>query len=717
MWWYLMRIQWLAVLAVITMGLNLLQTQAVAASDAVSASEYTPLAVSDKYQKAFLLSLKLLDEHHYQETQLDGLSADVFDDYLNALDPVHTYFLQSDIDEFSVSRDHFLMPIDAQRIRIAFDMFERYRKRADAMNRWTLLRLNQPFDLNTDKEVYIPPYHQENKREWPKSLEEATEYQEARLTDQIIRQILSGKSEEDAIETLTKRYKSANKRLGQTTSDDVFDIFLNVITTRFDPHTNYLSPRVSEDFDINMRLSLEGIGAVLGVDDEKVTIRELTPGGPAAKSGKLHIRDQIIGVGQDEDGEMVDIVGWRLDKAVKLIRGKKGSLVRLLIEPVKNSGATKEVVLKREEIKLEDQGARAYVEEVEDQGIKKRIGVIRLPSFYMDFNAAQLGKKDFRSTSKDVERLLLDLQDDGVDGIIVDLRGNGGGSLYEAVQTVGLFIDQGPVVAVSNTDGSVREEVDETPGATYEGPLAVMIDHYSASASEIFAAAIQDYQRGIIIGSNTFGKGTVQTMIDLNRFVPKNSAALGKLKFTIAMFHRVNGDSTQLKGVAPDIEMPEGLGLDVVGEQAEKHAMKWKRVRPSKFTPAGNITPEVLAEVQGRHIERMTDDPALSRYREYVRRVTAENDKSMWSLNLSKRQQEYKDWERYSDAYEEAQRDSVPSLAADAKRKSDIEKRNEYAKDENDKEQFVPDVALYEALNIFYDFLVALQAHVTPKAA
>ncbi|MBV7434251.1 carboxy terminal-processing peptidase [Cardiobacteriaceae bacterium TAE3-ERU3] len=699
------------------MGVNLLQAQAVTASDPDSSTEFAPLSVSEKYEKAFLLSLKLLQEHHYQDAQLEGLSADVFDDYLNALDPAHTYFLQSDIEEFSANRDHFLTPINTQRIRTAFDMFERYRKRADAMNQWTLRRLEQPFDLNTDKEVYIPPFHQENNREWPKTLEDATAYQEERLTDQIIRQILSDKSEEEAVETLTKRYKSANKRLGQTTSDDVFDIFLNVITTRFDPHTNYLSPRVSEDFDINMRLSLEGIGAVLSVDDEKVTIRELTPGGPAAKSGKLHIRDQIIGVAQGEDGEMVDIVGWRLDKAVKLIRGKKGSFVRLLIEPVKSSGGAKEVIIKREEIKLEDQGAQAYVEEVEEQGIKKRIGVIRLPSFYMDFNAAQLGKKDFRSTSKDVERLLLELQDNGVDGIIVDLRGNGGGSLYEAVQTVGLFIDQGPVVSVSNTDGSVREEVDETPGAVYEGPLAVMIDHYSASASEIFAAAIQDYQRGIVIGSNTFGKGTVQTMIDLNRFVSKNSTALGKLKFTIAMFHRVNGDSTQLKGVAPDIAMPEGLGLDVVGEQSEKHAMKWKHVRPSEFTPAGNITPEVLAEVEERHVKRMANDPALSRYQEYVRKVTAENDKSMWSLNLEKRQQEYQDWERYSDAYEAAQRDSVPSLEADAKRKSDIEKRNEYAKDENDKEQFVPDVALYEALNIFYDFLVMLQAHATPKAA
>lgn len=712
-----MRIHWLALMAVITIGVNLLQTQAVAAPDTVSSPEFSPLSVSDKYQKAFLLSLKLLDEHHYHEAQLDGLSADVFDDYLNALDPAHTYFLQGDVDEFAADRDHFLTPVDAQRIRTAFDIFERYRKRADAMNQWTLERLTQPFALDTDQEVYIPPYHQENKREWPKTLEDATTYQEARLTDQIIRQILSGKTQEEAIETLTKRYKSANKRLGQTTSDDVFDIFLNVITTRFDPHTNYLSPRVSEDFDIGMRLSLEGIGAVLSVDDEKVTIRELTPGGPAAKSGKLHIRDQIIGVAQGEDGEMVDIVGWRLDKAVKLIRGKKGSLVRLLIEPVKNSGGAKEVVIKREEIKLEDQGAQAYIEEVEEQGIKKRIGVIRLPSFYMDFDAAQHGKKDFRSTSKDVERLLLNLQDDGVEGVIVDLRGNGGGSLYEAVQTVGLFIDQGPVVSVSNTDGSVREEVDETPGAVYDGPLAVMIDHYSASASEIFAAAIQDYQRGLIIGSNTFGKGTVQTMIDLNRFVSKNNTALGKLKFTIAMFHRVNGDSTQLKGVAPDITMPEGLGLDVVGEQAEKHAMKWKQVRPSEFTPTGDINPDLLSAVRDRHTKRMLDDPALSRYKEYVRRVTAENDKSIWSLNLKQRQQEYRDWERYSDAYEAAQRDSVPSLASDAKRKSDIEKRNEYAKDENDKEEFVPDVALYEALNIFYDFLVMLQTQSTPKAA
>lgn len=685
-------------------------------AEVAQSPEFTPLVVTDKYRKAFLLSLKLLEEHHYQTEDLPSLSADVFDDYLNALDPTRTYFLQSDIDEFMPYREQFLVPADGQRIRIAFDMYERYRQRADEMNQWILQRLEQKFDLESNKEVYIQPFHQENQRHWPETLDDAKAYQEARLTDQIIRQILGDKTEKKAIEMLANRYGNANKRLEQTGSDDVFDIFMNVITTRFDPHTNYLSPRNSEDFDINMRLSLEGIGAVLSVDDEKITIRELTPGGPAAKSGKLHIRDKIIGVAQGKDGEIVDVVGWRLDKAVKLIRGKKGSFVKLLVEPVNGSGAAKEIVIQREEIKLEDQGAQAHVEQISHNGIDKTIGVIRLPSFYMDFDAAQQGKKDFRSTSRDVKRLLEDLQDQGVEGILIDLRGNGGGSLYEAVQTVGLFIDQGPVVSVSSTDGEVREEVDEDPGAAYSGPLAVMIDHYSASASEIFAAAIQDYQRGIVIGSNSFGKGTVQTMVDLNRFVPIGDKALGKLKFTIAMFHRVTGDSTQLKGVTPDIQMPEGLGLDVVGEQAEKHAMKWKQVRPSQFSPNAAVSPEALDYARAKHEQRMERDEALKRYQEYVRKVTLENDKSIWSLNLNQRRQDYEDWEHYRDAYEDAQRSSIPDLESDAKRKKDIAERNRYAKDENDKEHFVPDVALYEALNVFYDFLVGLQQQL-PKAA
>lgn len=707
-----MRSQWLAVILAACLSGCFMAPSHVAAEirdiNQPPSLEFSALNISDKYQKAYLLTLKLLQQHHYRKENLADLSADIFDDYLDLLDSARIYLLQSDVDAFADQRSTFLRHPDAAQLRVAFDIFDRYRRRANALNDWTLERLQQPFDLDTDDTLYAPPYHVKAKRERPKTLAEATAYQEQRLIDQIIRLMLSGKTKEEAIKTLVTRYENINKRLNRTSSDDVFDVFMNAVTTRFDPHTNYFSPRISEDFDINMRLSLEGIGAVLGIDDEKVMIRQLIPGGPAAKSGKLHIRDKIIGVAQGEDGEMVDVVGWRLDKAVKLIRGEKGSSVRLLVEPV-NGGAAREVVLQREKIDLEDQGAHAYVENVSEDGVMRKIGVLRLPSFYMDFDGAQHGNKNFRSTSKDVKRLLNELKTEGVEGVIVDLRGNGGGSLYEAVQTVGLFIDQGPVVAVSSADGDIREERDEQAGAAYDGPLAVLIDHYSASASEIFAAAIQDYQRGLIIGSNSFGKGTVQTVIDLNRFVPKGEADLGKVKFTIAMFHRVNGDTTQLKGVAPDITLPEGLGLDVVGERAEPHALPWKAVRPSQFKPAGVMDPALIAAINARHQARMTKDPALKRYQKFVNRVTVKNDQAEWSLNLQQRRKEYQDWDDYSKHYEQAQRDDVPDLASDSKRKKDIAERNQYVKDENDLERFVPDVALYEALNIFYDYLAALQ--------
>ncbi|UJF25171.1 carboxy terminal-processing peptidase [Suttonella sp. R2A3] len=701
-----------AIVSVWLMALMLSCASATAPKDAPVIDEITPtfepLVVEERYKRALLLVAKLLEGHHYKNEALNGVSEDIFDDYLDTLDRAKLYFLRDDIEQFTNQRAAFLKQLGEPTLDSVFEIFDRYRQRAQAINTWTLERLQQPFDLQSEQSFYAPPFHVESTRDWLPDLAAVHAYQEKRLTDQIIRQMLGGKSEEEAIETLTKRYTNAQKQLAQTGADDVFDIFMNVMTTRYDPHSNYLSPRSSEDFDMNMRLSLEGIGAVLSIDDEKITIRELIAGGPAAKSGKLRIRDQIIGVAQGEDGEMVDVVGWRLDKAVRLIRGEKGSLVRLLIEPANNSGAPKEISLIREEVKLEDQSAQAYVEEVTRDGKTQRIGVIRLPSFYMDFSAAQAGKKQYRSTSRDVKALLEELKADDVAGIVLDLRGNGGGSLYEAVHTVGLFIDQGPVVMVSNRRDSPREEVDDVPGAVYDGPLAVMVDHYSASASEIFAGAIQDYKRGLVIGSNSFGKGTVQTMVDLNEFVPQGQSELGKLKFTVAMFHRVTGDSTQLKGVAPDIIMPEGLGLDVVGEQAENHALPWKQIDASDYQAAQSIEKNTIAQLKEAHLARMHTDPALLRYQAFIKRVTEDNNREQWSLNLAERQATFKDWEDYRDEYELAQREALPALASDAKRLSDIEERNQYVDKEADKEHFVPDVALFEALNVLYDYLTLI---------
>lgn len=672
--------------------------------------------ITSEQKKAFRLAGNLLENHHYSHQKLALLAKDVHRDFLQALDPNHLYFLQSDIDEFKKYRNA-LLSANRGDLSAPVAIYERYRQRAEALGQWSLARLKQPFDLETTETILYPEYKKQAKRPWPETTEQAQKQQEKIIQDQLIRLILSGKSKEKAIEQLTSRYSNAIKRLEQFNSDDLFLIYMNVIATRFDPHSNYLSPRRSEEFDIGMRLSLEGIGAILNIDDEKITIRELIPGGPAYKSGKLHVKDHIIGVGQGAKGEMVDIVGWRLDKAVDLIRGKKGSLVRLLVEPAHATGAIREITIKRDEVKLEEQAAKATVEEISEDGITRKIGLIKLPSFYLDFAGAQQGKKDFRSTSRDVANLLKKLKEDKVDGVVIDLRGDGGGSLYEAVQTVGLFINRGPVVMISEADGSTRVEKSEAQEALYNGPLGVLIDHQSASASEIFAAAIQDYNRGIIIGTNSYGKGTVQSMIDLNRFVADGQPDLGHVKFTTAMFHRITGGSTQLKGIAPDITLPEMFALSEVGERAERYALPWKSIAAAKFTPLKNITPVIIKQLRQLHETRMQTQPALRRYRDYLEKNAEKNKQYIWSLNLKKRRSNYQQQKDFQDAYEEKQRMEIPLLKADEKIKKEIEKRNLAVDDEQDKESFVPDVALYESLQIFFDYLQIIAPVALPKAA
>jgi len=302
--------------------------------------------------------------------------------------------------------------------------------------------------------------------------------------------------------------------------------------------------------------------------------------GSTGSGGKLNVKDKIIAIAQGNDGDFVDVTGWRLDKVVDLIRGKKGTLVRLMIDPANSAKGVYEIKLERDEVKLEEQAAQSTIEEVTEDGVTRRIGVIKLPSFYMDFEGAQQEKNDYRSTSRDVEKLLQEFKTAKVDGVVIDLRSNGGGSLYEAVKTVGLFINKGPVVLVSDAQGGVRNETDDDAGAAYDGPLAVLIDRYAASASEIFAAAIQDYGRGLIIGSNSFGKGTVQTMVNLNEFVTSNTPSLGSMKFTMAMFHRVNGSSTQFRGVTPDVSLPSIFPPEEVGEQAEDNGETVSEITP-----------------------------------------------------------------------------------------------------------------------------------------
>ncbi len=661
-------------------------------------AEYT---ISSTQKRAYRLAKNLLENHHYRRLSTKEMAQEIQDDFLNALDPSHLYFLQSDVEEFA-NRLAQNEGRDAQDdLSLPIDIFRRYQQRSRALNDWTLARLNQPFDFGSSESVTYPDEKTRKMLPWLADEQAAKAQQEKRLLDQIIHLKLAGRSTEKAIETLSKRYKSTQKQLDKSKVSDVFDSYMNVMASRFDPHTGYLSPKMSENFDINMRLSLEGIGAVLGLKDDKITVREVITGGPAAKTGKLFIKDQIIGVAQGTDGEMVDVVGWRTDEAIELIRGKKGSLVRLLVEPANAAKGVHEVVIQRDTVALEEQAAHAYVEQIDGH----KIGVIKLPSFYMDFNGARSGKSDFRSTSEDVKKLVQELQAQKVQGIVLDLRNNGGGSLYEAVKTVGLFIDKGPVVSIAQPNKKARAELDDEAGMVYDGPLAVMINHYSASASEIFAAAIQDYQRGIIIGRNSYGKGTVQTMTDLNRFVSKDVAPLGYVKHTIAMFHRVNGDSTQKKGVQADITLPEGLGIDKVGEMAEEYALPWKSIAAEKFIKDGRVKEPLLTYLRDQHKQRMDTLPALLRYSDYMNKVAERNEQQTWSLNFKEREAQFKQWKDFQDAYNESQQQALPKLASDEKVLEQVKKSNEFVEDEADKIDFVPDIDLFEALNVMQDYI------------
>ena len=426
---------------------------------------------------------------------------------------------------------------------------------------------------------------------------------------------LAGKNDKDIRETLDKRYANYLDRVRQLNSEDVFQTFMNAYASSIEPHTNYLGPRASQNFDIAMKLSLEGIGAVLQREDDYTAIREIVPGGPASLSGKLKVGDRIVGVGQGESGPILDVIGWRLDDVVEKIRGTKDTTVRLEVLPADAGPDGKHftLALVRKKVSIEEQAAKKSVIEIKDGAQVRRIGVISLPTFYQDFDARRRGDRNYKSATRDVEKLLGELKADKVDGVIVDLRNNGGGSLSEATDLTGLFIDKGPVVQVRNASGQVEENSDEKAGMAWDGPLAVLVNRGSASASEIFAAAIQDYGRGVIIGEPTFGKGTVQNLVDLDSVAHNEKPTFGEVKMTIAQFFRVNGGSTQLRGVTPDVSFPLTVDAKDFGESSYDNALPWTSIAPAKYTPVGNLKTIVPMLIQ-RHDARVAHEVAWQNF-------------------------------------------------------------------------------------------------------
>ena len=599
----------------------------------------TDLTPQAEHRRATRLITHFISNYHYKKAPLDDqLSQTIFDNYLTALDPSKSYFIQSDIDEFSAYAHELDDDLRNSDLQSVFDIFVRFRQRVTARMTKTLASLAAPIDFTLDESFEF----QRETVAWAKNEAELDELWRKRLKNDVLSLKLSGRKPAKIVETLSKRYQGIVRQTAQYNSEDVFQTFINAYTTAIDPHSSYFSPRTSENFKIRMSLSLEGIGAVLQSDNEYTIVNEVVKGGPADLSHKLQKGDRISGIGQGAAGELVDVVGWRLDEVVDLIRGPKDSIVRLQILP-KNAGPdgpAKLISLTRNTIQLEDQAARRKVLEVEGPNGPQKIGVVEIPTFYMDFEARMRGDENYRSTTRDVRRLIAELTKEGVIGLIIDLRSNGGGSLPEAVELTGLFIPSGPVVQVRNSQGRVQLEKDNDEAVAYAGPLAVLVDRNSASASEIFAAAIQDYRRGLILGETTFGKGTVQNLVDLNRFDEESTGKLGQLKATIAQFFRVDGDSTQHLGVIPDVVFPSNLSTKDQGERALKQALPFAHIPPAEFVPNTDHLPH-LAQLQAQHEARVKTDKAYLALLDQERAVQEVTDRKSVSLLETQRRQEH----------------------------------------------------------------------------
>ena len=525
--------------------------------------------------------IEVIEDRHYASRRYDdGLSAQHFTAYLDALDPQRMFFDADDIDLFSQWRLALDNAGRAGDLAPAFTMFNKYHDELkDRLTGilGTLPETIESFDYEVEEYLDID----RSAMPWAQNDAELDERWRKRIKNQALSLLLAEKSPEEIPETLERRYESQLKRLAQYNAQDVFQIYANTLAEQYDPHTNYFSPRRAENFDINMSLSFAGIGAILQIDDEYAKVTRLVPAGPADKQGGLRPSDLIMGVGQGESGPIEDVIGWRLDEIVDLIRGPRDTTVRLEVIPDKGKSDQRRVVpIRRNEVKLEEQAAQKEIIEFTDEdGQAHRVGVIDIPAFYIDFEAYRQGDKFYRSTTRDVKKLVDELVSDGVEGIVIDLRDNGGGSLQEANQLTGLFIEYGPTVQIRSAESRVWRDGKRRRSQYYEGPLAVMINRLSASASEIFAGAIQDYGRGIIVGEQSFGKGTVQSLVPLQE---------GQLKITESKFYRVSGGSTQHRGVVPDINYPSLFDPETIGESALDNALAWDQIAPTRFNRYNN---------------------------------------------------------------------------------------------------------------------------------
>jgi carboxyl-terminal processing protease len=589
---------------------------------ALETSSAPVLKPTQQQAEAAQLTAEFLQRFHYKPVKLDDvLSARIMDRFIDALDPDRLIFLQADVESFKTRSKEIDDGIKNQDLSIPFAIYNIYGERIDERMTFARQLLNEKFDFSSNESYSIA----RDKKPWPASTAERDALWRKRIKNDWLRLKLAGKEDAAIRDTLTKRYENTLARANKSKADDVFQLFMAAYTTSVDPHTDYFGANASAEFDISMKLSLVGIGAVLQERDEFTTIRELTAGGPAQLSGKLLVGDRIVGVGQGKDGAIKEVVGMRLDEVVQLIRGDKDSVVRLEILPADAGpdGQHRIISLVRDKISLDKQAAQKSVFTLQQGEKTRKIGIIKLPAFYEDIEARRKGDKNYRSASRDVARLLGELKQEKVDGVLLDLRNNGGGSLSEAIDLTGLFVGKGPVVQQRNAKGEIQVESDRLQSPAWTGPLGVLINRGSASASEIFAAAIQDYDRGVIIGEPSFGKGTVQTVVNLDEVAQSPTPKFGELKFTIAQFFRV----------------PGLFNLKTVGEESFDNALPWTEIKATKYRKFG-AAKALLPQLQQRHDERVKANPAFQRFVEDVDALAKQRDKATISLNEKERRAE-----------------------------------------------------------------------------
>ncbi len=664
---------------------------------------------TDSQRETIVEMIEQLENRHYTKHRYDDdMSSAHLDSYIDSLDRARMFLTAADVAEFEQYRTAMDDQLHDGNVEAGFVIFNRFQQRLENRLEQVIESLptavenmdfsvEESFDLDTDDLA------------WAKNEAELDERWRKRVKNEVLSLKLAKKPQDEIASTLSKRYENQLKRVRQYNSQDVFQIYANSLTELYDPHTNYLSPRRSENFNINMSLSLEGIGAVLQQEDEYTKVARLVAKGPADKQGELKPSDRIVAVGQGEDGPMEDVIGWRLDEVVELIRGPKDSTVRLEVLPAKAKSADqhKVITIVRNKVKLEEQSAQKKVLEIPDGDKVHKVGVIDIPAFYIDFDAMRRGDEDYKSTTRDVKKLLQDLQDEGVEGIVVDLRNNGGGSLQEANELTGLFIEYGPTVQIRHSSRRVWRDGKRLKTSYYDGPLVVLINRLSASASEIFAGAIQDYQRGIIVGDRSFGKGTVQTLIPLTE---------GQLKITESKFYRISGDSTQHRGVVPDIDFPSIYDPDEIGESSLDHALNWDQINPVRHHRYNDLS-TVVPQITANYVERSAGNPDFIYLEDQVKLAREATEITKLPLNEAARIALRKQQEQKALLIENKRRKakgeelltSLDDEEEEAAEASGEDGNGEDLAAADPEEEDTPDVLLTEAGNVLVDALLLKQ--------